>query len=243
MCIRDRQNTEIKSIDCPELEYFTTDTPYPRGEILLRGPAIFLKYFKDLEKTEEILDSNGWLHTGDIAELITNNMVENAIKIIDRKKNIVKMQQGEWIAIERVQSAYARATVVAEICVWVESSQAYVIAIVVPDQEVIEQFAEEKQIQGNFEELCRNQEIYNFIYQQLIQQGKICGLKQYEQVKRIHLETKSFAEFGLLTPSFKLKRFQFKKQYQKIIDKLYICLLYTSPSPRDRQKSRMPSSA
>ena len=85
------QNTEFKLLDCPELEYLTTDKPFPRGEILLRGTSVFKKYYKDSEKTMEILDSDGWLHTGDIVELISNEIVENGVRIIDRKKNIVKM--------------------------------------------------------------------------------------------------------------------------------------------------------
>ena len=78
-------------LDCPDLEYYTTGKPYPRGEILLRGTSVFKKYSKDPEKTSEILDNDGWLHTGDIGELVSNTIVENAVKIIDRKKNIVKM--------------------------------------------------------------------------------------------------------------------------------------------------------
>ena len=57
----------------------------------MRGTSVFKKYYKDPEKTSEILDNDGWLHTGDIGELVSNTIVENAVKIIDRKKNIVKM--------------------------------------------------------------------------------------------------------------------------------------------------------
>jgi long-chain acyl-CoA synthetase len=90
----------------PDLEYLVTDKPNPRGELLLRGPAIFQEYYKNQEETTKAIDGDRWFHTGDIAEIDSMGR----LKIIDRKKNVLKLAQGEYISPERIENVYLGST-------------------------------------------------------------------------------------------------------------------------------------
>ena len=93
----------MKLQDVPEMDYFSTDIvdgfECPRGEVCFKGSPCFVGYFKEPEKTAETIDSEGWLHTGDIGVILPNG----ALKVIDRKKNIFKLSQGEYIAAEKLE--------------------------------------------------------------------------------------------------------------------------------------------
>jgi long-chain acyl-CoA synthetase len=88
---------EMKLVDVPDLGYFTSNVP-PQGEILVRGPTITSGYLNRPEETAALVDSEGWMKTGDIGQF---DRYGN-LKIIDRVKNLVKTLNGEYIAIEKV---------------------------------------------------------------------------------------------------------------------------------------------
>jgi len=93
---------EFKLADTPEMGYTRYSSPLPAGEVCIRGPSITAGYYKNKELTDETIDGQGWLHTGDIAELGAGN----GIRIIDRKKNIFKLSQGEYIVSEKLERVY-----------------------------------------------------------------------------------------------------------------------------------------
>ncbi|XP_030918541.1 long-chain-fatty-acid--CoA ligase 5 isoform X2 [Geospiza fortis] len=205
----------IKLDDVEEMSYFSSNN---EGEVCIKGPNVFKGYLKDPEKTAEAIDKDGWLHTGDIGKWLPNG----TLKIIDRKKNIFKLAQGEYIAPEKIENVYIRSAPVAQVFVHGESLRSFLIGIVVPDAEMLPEFAAKLGVKGSFEELCKNPVMKKAILDDMIQLGREAGLKSFEQVKDLYIHTELFSvENGLLTPTLKAKRGDVVKFFQKEIEVLY----------------------
>ncbi|XP_008934944.1 PREDICTED: long-chain-fatty-acid--CoA ligase 1-like, partial [Merops nubicus] len=205
----------IKLVDVQEMNYLAARG---EGEVCVKGPNVFRGYLKDPEKTAEALDKDGWLHTGDIGKWLPNG----TLKIIDRKKHIFKLAQGEYIAPEKIENVYLRCEALAQVFVHGESLQAFLVAIVVPDPETLRSWAKKKGFEGSYEELCKNKDVKKHILEDMVRIGKESGLKSFEQVKDIFLHTEMFSiENGLLTPTLKAKRPELRKCFQSQIDELY----------------------
>ncbi|NXD19960.1 ACSL5 ligase, partial [Spelaeornis formosus] len=205
----------IKLDDVEEMSYFSSNN---EGEVCIKGPNVFKGYLKDPEKTAEAIDKDGWLHTGDIGKWLPNG----TLKIIDRKKNIFKLAQGEYIAPEKIENVYIRSAPVAQVFVHGESLRSFLIGIVVPDAEMLPEFAAKLGLKGSFEELCKNSAVKKAILDDMIRLGREAGLKSFEQVKDLYIHTELFSvENGLLTPTLKAKRGDLVKFFQKEIEALY----------------------
>ncbi|KAM5310832.1 long-chain-fatty-acid--CoA ligase 1 isoform 1-T3 [Glossophaga mutica] len=205
----------IKLVDVEEMNYVAAKG---EGEVCVKGPNVFQGYLKDPAKTAEALDKDGWLHTGDIGKWLPNG----TLKIIDRKKHIFKLAQGEYIAPEKIENVYQRSEPVAQVFVHGESLQAFLVAIVVPDIETLGRWARKRGLEGSFEELCRNKDVKKAVLEDLLRIGKESGLKTFEQVKGIYLHTELFSvENGLLTPTMKAKRPELRNYFRSQIDELY----------------------
>uniref|UniRef100_A0A8I3N9L6 Long-chain-fatty-acid--CoA ligase n=2 Tax=Canis lupus familiaris TaxID=9615 RepID=A0A8I3N9L6_CANLF len=205
----------IKLIDVEELNYWTCKG---EGEICVRGPNVFKGYLKDPDRTKEALDSDGWLHTGDIGKWLP----AGTLKIIDRKKHIFKLAQGEYIAPEKIENIYIRSEPVAQVYVHGNSLKAYLVGIVVPDPEVMPTWAQKRGIEGSYTELCANKELKKAILEDMVRLGKESGLHSFEQVKAIHIHSDMFSvQNGLLTPTLKAKRPELREYFKKQIEELY----------------------
>ena len=114
---------EYKLVDVPEMKYTSQDRDekgnlVPRGEVCVRGKNVIPGYYKNDEKTAEAIDEEGWLHSGDIAMILPHN---NALRIVDRKKNIFKLSQGEYVAPDKLEGFYKLAISIADIFVYGDS--------------------------------------------------------------------------------------------------------------------------
>jgi long-chain acyl-CoA synthetase len=166
-----------KLIDVPEMNLVVNRDN--KGEICIYGHNIFKGYYKDEEKTRAALDEEGWYHTGDIGMYDKNG----CLKIVDRVKNIFKLQQGEYIAPEKIENIYIRSKYVAQVFIYGNSFKSSLVSIIVPEETVVYEWAKQNSVEANFKELCQHPELKKSILQDITQMGKTGGLKGFEQVK------------------------------------------------------------
>jgi long-chain acyl-CoA synthetase len=207
---------EMKLVDVPELNYLTTNDP-PTGEVWIRGPNISLGYFKEPKKTAEVFDADGWFHTGDVGRINKNG----TFSIIDRIKNIFKLAQGEYVAAENLEILLGQSDYISQIWIYGNSLKAHLIAVCVLEPNAAKALAQQKGIQGELPDLCKNPEINKAVLEALTKKGKAVKIKPYEFPKRIHLCDKEFALLDAVTPSMKLKRNVLQQIFQQDIDRMY----------------------
>jgi long-chain acyl-CoA synthetase len=202
------------------MKYTASDKPAPRGEVCLRGPNIFKGYFKRPEVTAEVFDEHGWFHTGDVGRINPSG----TLSIIDRKKNIFKLAQGEYVAPEKIENVYTRAPLVAQCFVYGDSLKSAVVAIVVLDPEVAASWATSSggMPSTHLRALLTRPELRDAVRTQLSAAAREAGLKGFEQARAFELESEPFSvENNCLTPTFKLKRPQLREKYQSAIGSMY----------------------
>lgn len=205
----------VKLMDLAEMNYFAANG---EGEVCVKGPNVFQGYLKDPERTLEAVDKDGWLHTGDIGKWLPNG----TLKIIDRKKHIFKLAQGEYIAPEKIENIYMRSDPVAQVFVHGDSLQACLVGIVVPDPDFLPGWAKKRGIEGSYTEMCKCKKLKNAILEDIILLGKEAGLKSFEQVRDIALHVEMFSvQNGLLTPTLKAKRTELRSHFREQTDQLY----------------------
>ncbi|KAG8856572.1 hypothetical protein FRB96_006332 [Tulasnella sp. 330] len=199
-------NNEGKLVDVPELGYLATDLPNARGELCLRGDNVFSRYYKDEKKTAEAIDADGWFHTGDVAEIDPSGR----FKIIDRVKNIMKLSQGEYVALEKVTNVYSALPLIAQIFVYGDSLRDHLVAIVVPDPATLSNISSIKfdpTAPPAVAATIKEPEIVKATLAAMTAHGKASGLKGFEMVRDIHLTMDQFTvENNTMTPTFKIQR-------------------------------------
>ncbi|KAL1222586.1 Long chain acyl-CoA synthetase 4 [Cardamine amara subsp. amara] len=209
-------NVDIRLESVPEMEYDALAST-PRGEICIRGKTLFSGYYKREDLTKEVL-IDGWLHTGDVGEWQPNG----SMKIIDRKKNIFKLSQGEYVAVESLENIYGEVQAVDSVWVYGNSFESFLIAVANPNQHILERWAAENGVSGDYSALCQNAKAKEFILGELVKMAKEKKMKGFEIVKAVHLDPVAFdMERDLLTPTYKKKRPQLLKYYQNVIDEMY----------------------
>jgi long-chain acyl-CoA synthetase len=216
-------STEVKLVDVPDMEYSVHDRPNPRGEIWFRGPPVFKGYYKQPDTTKECLTDDGWFATGDIGTWLP----DGNLKIIDRKKNLFKLAQGEYLRPEYIQNIYIGSKYIAQMFVYGDSLQNWLVGIVVPDEDAVRAYLRQSNVPmagKPFQEICQDASIKDLIFKDMEQLAVDAKLNSYEKVKDIYLEPVQWTpeqENAILTPTSKIKRPVAKKRYQQQIDDMY----------------------
>ncbi|MGC5260128.1 AMP-dependent synthetase/ligase [Streptomyces cyaneofuscatus] len=187
------------------------------GEILLRGPGIMQGYHKLPEKTEEVLESDGWFHTGDIGEL----SADGYLRITDRKKDLIKTSGGKYVAPAEVEGQFkAVCPFVSNILVH-GADRNFCTALIALDGPTILNWAAENGLEGKeYAEVVAAPQTVELIdgYVQRLNEG----LQRWQTIKKFRLLPRDLdVEHGELTPSLKLKRPVVEREYQGLIDEMY----------------------
>tara|TARA_B100001175_G_scaffold48987_1_gene38375 strand:- start:1963 stop:3726 length:1764 start_codon:yes stop_codon:yes gene_type:complete len=184
------------------------------GEILCKGPNVMMGYYKEEEKTKEVM-SGDFFHTGDIGIIDSDGF----LKITDRKKEMFKTSGGKYIAPAVIEGEMKQSLFIEQIMV-VGESKRMAAAIIQPNFEYLENWMKENNIQEKIGEIYRNDKLINEIQKDIdIHNEKFA---QWEKIKKFELTSDPWTiENGLLTPTMKLKRKAIKSKYQDLINKIY----------------------
>ena len=204
---------EIKLKDVPDLDYHSTDKDpetgawRPRGEICVRGPALFKGYLNDEENTNLAVDKEGWFHSGDVGMILPEH--GNAIKIIDRVKNIFKLQQGEYVAPEKLENILEKCKYVEQVFVYGDSLKNYLVAVVVPREKETIEFLNsigKNATKENYKNFFEDDVLKKEILSEMEKVGRKNDFKGFEVIKKVYLSEENFnAENDLATPTLKIK--------------------------------------
>lgn len=213
---------DIRLVDWDEGNYRVTDKPYPRGEIVIGGGNISPGYYKMPEKTKDDFFEEGgrrWFKTGDIGEMHEDGV----LKIIDRKKDLVKLQAGEYVSLGKVEAELKTCPVVENICVYGDASKDHTVALVVPNPSHLSAIAARLHKDHlSFEQLCADPQMEKAVLSELADHGKKCKLEKFEIPAAVKLCTEVWSpDMGLVTAAFKLKRKDIQERYQHEINRMY----------------------
>jgi long-chain acyl-CoA synthetase len=219
---------DIRLQDVPDMGYLSTDTSHGegdakmaccgRGEICFRGPNVFNGYYKLPDKTAEAIDKDNWLHSGDIGLWTT----DGRLKIIDRKKNIFKLQQGEYVAPEKIENILAQSGFIAQNMVYGDSLQRDLVLIATVDPDAAAAWGGKNGISGDVAAIAADPKFKAEVMADIKAIGKKAKLVGFEFPKDVYLDPVVWEPGGFaLTPTFKLQRKKAQEHYQSHIDEMY----------------------
>ena len=188
------------------------------GEILTRGPHVMQGYYKQEDKTKEVLDEEGWLHTGDIGEMTDDGF----LKITDRKKSLFKLSTGKYVTPQPVENDLGTNALV-EQAVVIGEREKFCAALIFPAEDNLRSRARNEGLEVEdmtLEELIKQPEVVEF-YEEIVDEANE-GIDHWSQVKRFALVAEELTiESGLLTPTMKVKRPQVRDRFTDEIRTLY----------------------
>jgi len=187
------------------------------GEILTKGPCLMKGYYKRPDLTKEVIDKEGWFHTGDIGEFVEGKY----LKITDRKKEIFKTSGGKYIAPQVIENKFKESPFIENIMVVGESKQ-FISALIITDFEHFESWCGVKGYEyTTTENAIKDEKIINRIQSEVDNFNS--ELDKTEQVKKFKLLTKNWSvEDGELSPTLKLRRKIILEKYKDLVEDFYI---------------------
>ncbi|MDT5108996.1 MAG: fatty acid CoA ligase FadD9 [Mycobacterium sp.] len=195
---------DYKLVDVPDLGYFGSDVPHPRGELLVKSDQLFPGYYKRPEVTAEVFDADGYYRTGDIVA----ELGPDQVRYVDRRNNVLKLSQGEFVAVSKLEATFGDSPLVRQIYVYGNSARPYLLAVVVPAEDALSRYSAD--------------ELKSAISSSLKEQARVAGLQSYELPRDFIVETTPFTmENGLLTGIRKLAWPRLKERYGPELEQLY----------------------
>ncbi len=199
---------DYKLVDVPELGYFASDVPHPRGELLVKSDQLFPGYYKRPEVTAEVFDPDGYFRTGDIVA----ELGPDQVRYVDRRNNVLKLSQGEFVTVSKLEAAYNDSPLVRQIYLYGNSARPYLLAVVVPSADALERHD--------------GAELKSALSASLKDAARTAGLQSYEIPRDFIVETTPFTlENGLLTGIRKLAWPRLKERYGPELEQLYADLV------------------
>ncbi|WP_370501172.1 carboxylic acid reductase [Mycolicibacterium sp. jd] len=195
---------DYKLVDVADLGYFSTDRPHPRGELLVKSETLFPGYYKRPDVTAEMFDEDGYYRTGDIVA----ETGADQLTYLDRRNNVLKLSQGEFVTVSRLEAVFGNSPLVRQIYVYGNSARPYLLAVVVPTEAALAGADAKAAVAESLQDVA-----------------KATGLQSYEIPRDFLLETTPFTlENGLLTGIRKLARPRLRERYGEQLEALYTML-------------------
>ncbi|CAN3367971.1 long-chain-fatty-acid--CoA ligase 1 [Diutina catenulata] len=211
-----------KLVDVADAGYFAKNN---QGELWIKGDCVTSGYYKNEKETKEAFTEDGWFMTGDICEW----NADGSLKVIDRKKNLVKTLNGEYIALEKLEAVYRSNSNVLNLCVYADQNRVKPIAIVLPNEAHMKSFLADEGVYSKQEVqekelavLCEDPKVVSAVHKSLLQTGKSQGLKGIELLQNIVLLDEEWTpQNGMVTSAQKLQRRKILDSCKDKVEKAY----------------------
>ncbi|MBK3515958.1 AMP-dependent synthetase/ligase [Carboxylicivirga marina] len=186
------------------------------GEILAKGPNVMMGYYKDEKTTAEVIDKDGWFHTGDIGTLIKGKY----LKITDRKKEMFKLSSGKYIAPQAIENLLKESDFI-EQAIIVGESEKFAGALLAPNFEYLHMWAHDNKVHfRDNQELINNEKVFAIYRKEVMRFNKLIG--KHEEIKRFRMVHEAWTSAsGELSPTLKLRRRIIYRKYADILREMY----------------------
>lgn len=186
-------SVDVKLVSLPEIGYSTKTSP-PQGEIWVKGPSVFTEYYENPEETAKAKTEDGWFKTGDIGEFDS----AGHLKVIDRVKNLIKMQGGEYIALEKLESVYRGSNFVNSIMIEGSYEHPKPIAIIFPNEKLLGEKAKEMGVDEH--SMHKDPKLVAEVHKDLLAQAKRAGLVPIEMIAAVVMTDEEWTPVNVSFP-------------------------------------------